>query len=120
MQKSKIFSQKCEKGIDKLVKVCYHKDVADVRLIGGERMVNVNKLRGRLVENGVTVEDVAKALNVSAATIYRKLQANGESFTIGEASGIMQFLHLTPDEATSIFFSRVVADVRHEEEEAKE
>ena len=72
-------------------------------------MVNVNKLKGKLVENGTTVEELAKSIGVSAATIYRKFQSNGESFTIGEADGIAKFLQLTPEEATSIFFSHGVA-----------
>lgn len=72
-------------------------------------MVNVNRLKGKLVENGATVEEMARFIGVSAATIYRKLQNNGESFTIGEASRIAGFLHLTPDEATAIFFSHQVA-----------
>lgn len=80
-------------------------------------MVNVNKLRGRLVENGATIEDMAKSLGISAATIYRKLQANGESFTVGEANGIVRFLHLSPEEATAIFFSHEVAEMRLEKKE---
>ena len=34
-------------------------------------MVNVNKLRGKIVENGMSVEKLAGAIGVDKATIYR-------------------------------------------------
>lgn len=72
-------------------------------------MVNVNKLRGKIVEKGSTIEAVAEAIGVDASTFYRRLQNNGEKFTIKEADDITQFLLLEPSEATAIFFSQFVA-----------
>ena len=36
-------------------------------------MVNVNKLKGRFVENGKSVADIAEDIGVDKATLYRKL-----------------------------------------------
>lgn len=72
-------------------------------------MVNVNKLRGKIVEKGSTIEAVAEAIGIDASTFYRRLQSNGEKFTIKEADDITRFLLLSPNEATSIFFSQFVA-----------
>lgn len=72
-------------------------------------MVNINKLRGKIVERGKTVEELAAALEVVPSTIYRKMQANGEAFTIREADLIAHFLELDASEATAIFFSEFVA-----------
>lgn len=71
--------------------------------------MNVNKLKGRIVENGTTVEEMAKSMGTAPSTIYRKLQANGESFTIKEADDIVKFLRLSAEDATAIFFSQYVA-----------
>jgi hypothetical protein len=36
-------------------------------------MVNTNKLRGKIVENGLSVADVAKSIGISVASLYRKM-----------------------------------------------
>lgn len=72
-------------------------------------MVNVNKLRGKIVENGMSVEKLAGAIGVDKATIYRKLSNNGETFSIGEADSIVKALSLNASEAQAIFFSQFVS-----------
>lgn len=72
-------------------------------------VVNVNKLKGKIVEKGMTIESVAKAIGIDTSTFYRKLQTSGEKFTIKEADDITTFLGLEAAEATSIFFSQLVA-----------
>ena len=57
-------------------------------------MVNVNKLRGKMVECGVKVDCVAEQLGVSRSTFYRKLESDGGAFTIKEVSIIAKALHL--------------------------
>lgn len=76
-------------------------------------MVNSAKLRGKIVENGLTLEKVAKAINLNKSTISRKLSKNGDDFTIKQADDIVSLLNLTADEATAIFFSQFVADMRN-------
>ena len=72
-------------------------------------MMNVNKLKGKIVENGVNVDAVAEAINIDKSTFYRKLAAGGDNFTIGEADQIAKFLKLTKDEVNAIFFAQFVA-----------
>ena len=66
-------------------------------------MVNSAKLRGKIVENGLTLEKVAKAINLNKSTISRKMNKNGDDFTIKQSDDIVKLLNLTAEEATSIF-----------------
>lgn len=72
-------------------------------------MVNVNKLKGKIVENELTIEKLAELMGIDRATLYRKLSSNGESITIREADSICKELGLTGQEANNIFFSQYVA-----------
>lgn len=72
-------------------------------------MTNVNKLRGKTVERGYTIEKLAKEIGMDRSTLYRKLSSEGESFSIREADTIVRVLNLTKDEAIAIFFSQFVA-----------
>lgn len=72
-------------------------------------MVNVNKLKGLLVEKGLNVEFLAEKIDVDRSTLYRRLTENGSTFTINEADKIVKVLDLTCEEATSIFFAQFVA-----------
>ncbi|MEC1024399.1 helix-turn-helix domain-containing protein [Bacillus paralicheniformis] len=72
-------------------------------------MVNVNKLRGKIVENGMSIGELAKKIGIDRSTFYRKLNSNGETFSIKEANLICDVLGLTSEEATVIFFNHSVA-----------
>lgn len=72
-------------------------------------MVNVDKLRGKIVECRMTVDDVAKIVGINAATLYRRLSGGGGAFTIDEADKIASALSLTPDELNKIFFAQYVS-----------
>lgn len=66
--------------------------------------MNILKLRGKMVENGVNVETLAKKMSIDKATLYRKLN-DGEKFSIGEAKNITDILNLTQEEIHDIFFA---------------
>lgn len=66
--------------------------------------MNIQKLKGKIVERGMNVEALADKLGIDRSTLYRKLNA-GEKFTIGEAQKIKASLDLTDNEASDIFFS---------------
>jgi DNA-binding Xre family transcriptional regulator len=70
-------------------------------------VVNVNKLRGRIVEKGMNVGTLAAKLGVDRSTLYRKIQDG--KFTIGEAQRICQTLDLSVEDAMAIFFADFVA-----------
>lgn len=72
-------------------------------------MVNIDKLRGKIVERRMTVESIATAVNLNASTLYRRLSGGGGSFTIDEADKIASALNLTADELNQIFFAQYVA-----------
>lgn len=72
-------------------------------------MVNVNKLRGKIVERGLNVESLANMLSMNKSTLYRHLNGGGEGFSIKEANAIAQALDLNYDELMDIFFSSSVA-----------
>ena len=72
-------------------------------------MVNIRKLKGKIVECGINVEGLADKIGMDRSTLYRKLSANGENFTIKEADSISKVLDLTYAEVNAIFFSQFVA-----------
>lgn len=76
---------------------------------GGEIMTNAEKLKAKLNEKGMSIEDISKAIEIDKSTFYRKLASNGMTFTIGEVDKISKVLNLSIDDINSIFFSNFVA-----------
>lgn len=72
-------------------------------------MVNVNKLKGAIIEHGFTVDKLAAAMSINPSSFYRKLKTDGATFSIGEADSITKILNLSCEEATAIFFAQYVA-----------
>lgn len=66
--------------------------------------MNVNKLKGKIAEKGLSVEKLAGMIHVDRSSLYRKLN-NAEKITIGEAARMKDALEMTNEEATDIFFS---------------
>ena len=64
--------------------------------------MDLNKLKGKIVEKGWNVEKLAEHIGVERSSMYRKL-SNFEKITIGEAKKITIALNLTNEEASSIF-----------------
>ena len=71
-------------------------------------MVNVNKLKSVIVERGYSTAEVSTGANIKIGTLYRRYNKPDE-FTIGEATALVEFLKLSADEATAIFFNSNVA-----------
>lgn len=71
-------------------------------------MINVSKLKGKIVEKGMNQQQFAKYINIDRSTLYRKM-ANDSSFTVEEANKIVEVLDLTPEEALAIFFVQKLA-----------
>ena len=69
--------------------------------LGGDKM-ELNKLKGKITEKGLNVENLAELIGVDRSSLYRKLN-NFEKIKIGEARKIKKVLELTDEEATSIF-----------------
>lgn len=64
--------------------------------------MDLNKLKGKIVERGWNVETLAEHIGVERSSMYRKLN-NFEKITIGEAKKIRLALNLSNEEASSIF-----------------
>lgn len=71
-------------------------------------MVNVNKLKAKIVERALNVEAVAGMMSIDKSTLYRHLNSPDE-ITIREADEMSRVLGMTRDEAMVIFFSQFVA-----------
>jgi hypothetical protein len=72
-------------------------------------VVKINKLKGRIVEQGYSVASLADAVSIDRATLYRKIAGKGEKFTIREVAEIAKALQLNKEELNTIFFSHDVA-----------
>lgn len=66
--------------------------------------MNINKLKGKIVEKEMNVETLAEMIGINRSSLYRKLN-NGENITIGEAVRIKDALSMTNAEAYDIFLS---------------
>lgn len=74
-------------------------------------MVNINKLKAKMVENEISVSQLADRVGVNQATMYRRFNG-GENFSIKEASEIAKILNLSADELNDIFFNEIVAEMQ--------
>lgn len=67
--------------------------------------VDVNKLKGKIVERGMTQEAVAKAIGVDNSTFTRKMKSCGLTFSIGQMHQLVKLLDISPEDAQLIFLS---------------
>lgn len=72
-------------------------------------MVNINKLRGKIIEKGLSVKELAEKLQMDRSTLYRKMNSEGDTMTISDAEKISKILNLSLEEVNSIFFRDFVA-----------
>lgn len=64
--------------------------------------MDVLKLKGKIVANGMNIEKLAEAISVDRSSLYRKLN-NADKITIGEAMRMKEALKMTDAEACEIF-----------------
>lgn len=65
-------------------------------------MVDVNRLKGTIVSNGLTQEDVAKHLGIASKTFYLKMKKG--VFGSDEIEKMIEFLNI--DDPMPIFFAK--------------
>ncbi len=78
-------------------------------------MVNTNMLKGKIIEKGLSVAEVAKAIGISTASMYRKINNCGETMLVKDAYAVGKLLQLSSEEMNAIFFAVSVSNVRQEE-----
>ena len=66
--------------------------------------MKLDLLKGKIVANGMNVEQLAKSIGIDRSSLYRKLN-NTDRITIGEAMKMKEALAMTSEEATEIFLS---------------
>lgn len=66
--------------------------------------MNINKLRGKIVEKGMNIEALATRIGINRASLYRKLN-DAEKITIGEAIKMKDALEMSDNEAFEIFLA---------------
>lgn len=71
-------------------------------------LVNTALLREKINKQNMSVSDIAAAMNIDKATLYRRFAA-AESFTIGEVLKISEILNLPHSDCIAIFFAQTVA-----------
>jgi predicted transcriptional regulator len=76
---------------------------------GKKKMININKLKAVLVEQGHNIEYLAESIEIPVSTLYRKLQNDGTKLTIKDAQKIANCLNLSKDDINAIFFAQQVA-----------
>ncbi|MEY8353092.1 helix-turn-helix transcriptional regulator [Lachnospiraceae bacterium 54-53] len=67
--------------------------------------MNVQMLKGKISESGITQEAIADAIGMNRSTFYRKLKRKGNTFTVEEMNKIVEIIPLSKEEAVSIFFN---------------
>lgn len=82
--------------------------------------IDVNRLKGKTVELGLTGAAVAEKLGIDQSTYYRKLGAGGGSFTIAQAQMISKILELSPNECSTIFWKQTRVNAIKQLSERKE
>lgn len=74
-----------------------------------KKLADVNKLRGKMVEKGISVVELSGKIGIDKTTFYRKINEDGENFTIREAKMIIRELELNKEESIAIFFGQTVS-----------
>ena len=71
-------------------------------------MINTNKVRGRMVEKGMTQQDAANYLGIAQATFSQKIN-NVRPMDLNEAEKLAEFLDITDSEFALFFLAKPVA-----------
>lgn len=75
---------------------------------GGTRVVNTNKIKGRIVELGLTQKDIATALGVALPTVSQKIN-NVRAMDVKEAFIIADVLKIPDEQFREYFFTSEIA-----------
>lgn len=68
--------------------------------------INVQKLKGKITEEGLSQGNVATLIGIDRSTFYRKMKDGGRTFDIEEVGKIVEVLSLDKDETMNIFFAK--------------
>lgn len=66
--------------------------------------MNIDKLKGKMVENRINMEMLAVAIGCHPSSLYRKFE-RPDKITIGDAAKIRKVVPMTNDDAFDIFLA---------------
>ena len=70
--------------------------------------VKINKIRGRMTELGISMQDLAEKIGVDRATLYRWFD-NPDLITMKTVNKLIDILNFNSKETMDIFFDMEVA-----------
>lgn len=71
--------------------------------------MNVEEYRKFMNDNRITVKEMASVIDMDESTWYRKIQKNGDNFTIKEMNTMIDAFKIPLDIAANIFFNEELA-----------
>lgn len=77
--------------------------VAGMRILERSDIVNILKLKGKIVEKGFTLSSFAHTIGMPYTTFFRRMEGDGLDFTIGEIFAMSKALGLSCSESKEIF-----------------
>ena len=72
-------------------------------------MVNIDKLRTAMRSRNITVEQAADHIGVNPVTFYRRINREGEKFTVAEVAKLAELLGMDAKTMQDIFFDQGLA-----------
>ena len=66
-------------------------------------MINKRKIKGRMVELGISQQDAAKRLDIAQPTFNQKLNGT-RAFKIGEVQELVNLLEIADEDVAEYFF----------------
>ena len=64
---------------------------------------NINKLKGKITENGYTMKTLSADIGLCETSLRRKINDKSD-FTLSESLKVKEILHLSTDDYLDIFF----------------
>ena len=81
--------------------------------MGGEDMINVTKLKGKLKERGLTQAMAAEQMGIDPATFNRKINnSSGETLTVNEVTRLALILRIPTGSLAEYFFAEKLAETQ--------
>lgn len=65
---------------------------------------NSNKLKGKIIENGLSIDTFASKLGLCNVTVRKKIDKENSDFSISESLKVKEILNLSTDDYLDIFF----------------
>lgn len=69
--------------------------------------VDIDALKKKITDRGMTQENLAKSIGIDNSTFYRKINSDALTFSIGQMHKIADVLSLSPEDATKIFLCEI-------------